>query len=460
VSLAEIIETDAPMRRFKPYPAYRASGIEWLGDVPAHWGSHRLKTILGSIESGRREDSVIATIDDAVFSVGGEHVGTSGEFLLTNERYISGPAYDRMKTGKVAVGDVLLVKDGATIGKTAHVASLPFPRMAVNEHVFILRTRHDGSSRFLFYLMASDFVQSQIDISERGAAQPGLPSSFSADVACPFPPLDEQCAITAFLDRETARIDALVAKKEELIELLQEQRAALITRAVTKGLDPNAPMKDSGIEWLGEVPKHWVATRLVRLTDQAVPIVYGILLPGPRLDEGVPYIGAGDVKKGLALDHLPRTTEEIASQYPRSRVRAGEIVYAIRGSFGAVEIVAPALEGVNLSRDAARIAPKREVQCRWLCWALRSDTSQKQFDFNEMGTAVTGVNIRDLKRVTLPCPPPTEQQTIADYLDRQTGEIDGLVATVGDGIARLQELRLALISAAVTGKIDARGELA
>ena len=255
MSLAEIIEADAPVRRFKPYPAYRDSGVEWLGQVPSHWEARPLKTILSSVQSGRREDSVTTAADDAAFSLGGEHVGTCGELLLANERFISGPAYDQMNSGKVRVGDVLLVKDGATIGKTAHVASLPFPRVAVNEHVFILRPTCGRSSHFLYYLMASDLAQSQIEICERGAAQPGLPSSFSADVACPFPPLDDQLAIAAFLDRETARIDALVAKKQKLIELLQEQRTALITRAVTKGLDPNAPMKHSGIEWLGRFPR-------------------------------------------------------------------------------------------------------------------------------------------------------------------------------------------------------------
>ena len=108
---------------------------------------------------------------------------------------------------------------------------------------------------------------------------------------------DEQRAIAAFLDRETAKIDALVARKERLIELLQEKRTALITRAVTRGLDPNVPMKDSGVEWLGEIPAHWEVKKLHHLLDSRKPLSYGILLPGPRLDDGVPYIGAGDVAR-------------------------------------------------------------------------------------------------------------------------------------------------------------------
>src|SRR5262249_18762222 len=162
---------------------------------------------------------------------------------------ISALAYDQMRTGKVAIGDVLLVKDGATIGKTAHILSLPFDRMAVNEHVFILRPVPHMGSRFLFYLVISDFVQSQIDTLVRGAAQPGLPSFFSAGVGCPLAPVNEQLTIARFLDHDLARVDAMVAKKEELIALLQEQRAALVTHVVSKGLDRNAVMKDSGVEW-------------------------------------------------------------------------------------------------------------------------------------------------------------------------------------------------------------------
>ena len=139
-----------------------------------------------------------------------------------------------------------------------------------------------------------------------------------------------------------------IVKKERLIELLQEKRAALITRAVTKGLDPNVPMKDSGVEWLGEIPAHWRMKRLWHLTPDERPIMYGIVLPGPNVEDGVPIVKGGDVAADrLRLDLLNRTTKEIEVGYIRSRLRGGDLVYALRGSIGEVAWVPDELAGAQ-----------------------------------------------------------------------------------------------------------------
>src|SRR6185436_14701644 len=175
-------------------------------------------------------------------------------------------------------------------------------------------------------------------------------------VSCVLPPLDEQRAIVRFLDAKTAEIDGLITKKQRLLELLAEQRSALITKAVTKGLNPNAPLKPSGFTWLGDVPVHWEVKRLDLLNDAYRPIMYGIVLPGPSVDDGVPIIKGGDVRPDrLTPVTLSKTTFEIDEAHARSRVRAGDIVYAIRGSYGDAEIVPAALMGANLTQDAARI---------------------------------------------------------------------------------------------------------
>jgi type I restriction enzyme S subunit len=242
-----------------------------------------------------------------------------------------------------------------------------------------------------------------------------------------------------------------------LIELLQEKRAALITQAVTKGLDPRVSMKDSGVEWLGKIPAHWKTKPLMRLTPDHRPIMYGIVLPGPNVDDGVPIVKGGDVAPGrLRLDLLNRTTREIEAPYARSRLRCGDIVYAIRGSIGAVEIVPDELQGANLTQDAARVAPSSEVSNRWLVFALRAKSVFAQLEGGAMGAAVKGINIRDLKRAILPVPLPKEQIAIASFLENQTEKIDALIAKAREGIEKLKEYRTALISAAVTGKIDVR----
>lgn len=276
-----------------------------------------------------------------------------------------------------------------------------------------------------------------------------------------IPPVPEQDQIVAYVRKETARIDRLLAKKERLIELLQEERTSLITRAVTKGLDPNVPMKDSGVEWLGEIPAHWEVKRLWHLTPSARRIMYGIVLPGPNVIDGVPIVKGGDVSPDcLRLHRLSRTTREIESGYVRSRLRGGDLVYAIRGSIGEVAIVPDEIEGANLTQDAARIAYTPATHGPWLLHALRSTAVFAQLEAGALGATIRGINIRDLKRAVIVVPPLAEQEAIAAFLDKEATRIDALVAKVRDAIERLKEFRTALISAAVTGKIDVREEVA
>ena len=271
----------------------------------------------------------------------------------------------------------------------------------------------------------------------------------------PVPPIPEQHAIANFLDRETEKIDALVAKKQRLIELLEEKRTALISHAVTKSLGHDAPMKDSGIEWLGQLPAHWTISPLMRLVEPDRPIMYGIVLPGPDFEGGVPIVKGGDIAPDrLVLQRLNRTDPEIEKRYVRSRLRGGDIVYAIRGSIGAAAIVPNALEGANLTQDAARVAPRDGIDVGWLVYALQSRPVFAQLEAGAVGATIRGINIFSLKRAVLPLPPRSEQESIRSFLDEQTRRLDHLVAHVTRAVSRLSEYRSALITAAVTGQID------
>ena len=271
----------------------------------------------------------------------------------------------------------------------------------------------------------------------------------------PVPRVAEQRAIADFLDRETGRIDALVEKKRRLIDLLEEKRTALISHVVTKGLDPTVPMKDSGIPWLGEIPAHWEVKPLMHLAPPKRKIMYGIVLPGPNVEEGIPIIKSGDVKPGrLDPGALARTTREIESRYVRSRVFPGDIVYSIRGSVGSAEIVPDSLQMANLTQDAARVAPALDIDRHWLLYALRASILFQQLESGMWGAAVKGVNIKDLKRLLVPKPPPQEQEEIGLHLDTAATRIDALEQRVAKQLDLLAEYRQALITAAVTGQID------
>jgi type I restriction enzyme S subunit len=445
----------AGLRWFKPYPAYKNSDVEWLGKIPAHWEVKRLRFV-AALNPPASEVRGLAP-DTEVSFVPMEAVGEYGGLDLSTAKPLAdvGSGYTYFRDDDVVVAKITPCFEN---GKGARAAKLLNGIAFGTTELHVLRATEALDEQFLFYLTLSDAFRRLGEAEMYGAGgQKRVPESFVENLRHPIPSIPEQRAIAAFLDRETERIDELVMKKERVIELLQERRAALITRAVTKGLDANVPMKDSGIEWLGKMPAHWEVKRLWHLTPPDRRIMYGIVLPGPHVEDGVPIVKGGDVSsERLRLNRLSRTTHEIESGYAKSRLRGGDLVYAIRGSIGEVAIVPNELEGANLTQDAARVAYTAAVDGLWLLYALRSSAVFAQLEAGAVGATIRGINIRDLKRVSIPVPPLIEQHAIAVFLDRAIKKIDDLIAKIHDANDRLKELRTNLISAAVTGKIDIR----
>lgn len=271
----------------------------------------------------------------------------------------------------------------------------------------------------------------------------------------PLPTLREQCSISAFLDHETIRINVLIAKKERLIELLQEKRAALISHAVTKGLDPTVPMKDSGVEWLGEIPAHWKVKRLKLVAS----ILRGKFSHRPRNDPRLydgqyPFIQTGDITATTKyIIEYKQTLNElgfaVSKQFP-----SGTLVMAIAANIGDLAILQfPAC----FPDSIVGFVPISEVALDYLYYNL---TAMKQ----EMVNTATintqlNLNVERISGLFTTYPPINEQHAIVTYLDCETAKIDALVSRIREGIEKLKEYSTALISAAVTGKIDVRGEI-
>lgn len=212
-----------------------------------------------------------------------------------------------------------------------------------------------------------------------------------------------------------------------------------------------AEYKHSGVEWLGEVPEHWTIIPLKWLVDNQRPIMYGIVLPGPDVGDGVPILKGGNVKPHrMRLDEMSRTTREIELPYARARLRTGDLVYAIRGTIGDCEIVPTELDGSNITQDVARVAPREEVDAVWLRFALLSAPVREELASSSLGATIRGVNIFDLRRAKIPTPAVSERRAIADFLNRETSKIDSLVAEQTRLIALLEEKRQAFISQSVT----------
>lgn len=319
-----------------------------------------------------------------------------------------------------------------------------------------LRASERVLPRFLFHVLSSYPFIDIINSESFGTKMPRADWETVGHQPLPLPDLDTQRRIAGYLDDKTARIDALIEKKRALLDRLAEKRQALISHAVTRGLNPDAPLKDSGIDWLGKVPAHWEVKKLYRFTDPQRPIRYGIVLPGPNFPDGVPIIKGGDVKPDrLTLDQLNRTDPEIEAGYERSRMKAGEIVFSIRGSYGDVEIVPDELDGCNLTQDTARVSPGEGIDTHWLLYALKSHVTRLHLEARALGSTITGVNIFDLRRVPLPVPPVEEQGEIGRFLAATTAHLDETVGKCLLSLEKLQEYRAALVTAAVTGKIKA-----
>ncbi len=251
-------------------------------------------------------------------------------------------------------------------------------------------------------------------------------------------PLPDQRAIADYLDAETARIDALITKKRRMIDLLQELTLE----------------KTDHLVWSGGHPKG----QLKRLVPLERKIMYGIVLPGPNVENGALLIKGGDTKAGrLDPRTLARTAFEIEAKYVRSRVKTGDLLFAIRGGVGDVEIAPPSIEGANITQDVARISPKEGIDGRWLLHALRSPSAQRDVTNRITGATIRGINIEELERVEVPVPPPEVQGVLVERLERNHVVSTGAISLLREQLGLLAEHRQALITAAVTGELEIPG---
>ncbi|WP_161808586.1 restriction endonuclease subunit S [Cylindrospermopsis sp. CR12] len=301
----------------------------------------------------------------------------------------------------------------------------------------------------------------ELDKSSQDTGVPGLSREFAHNQLLPWTGLIQQQAIAQFLDRETVKIDTLIAKKERLIELLKEKRTALISHAVTKGLNPDAPMKDSGIEWLGEIPEHW----------EIMPIKFALAIPitdGPHEtpelhDEGIPFISAESIKNDridfdkkrgfISPEEHKRFSRKYKPQYGDVyMVKSG----ATTGNVARVETE----EEFNIWSPLAVLRPDTHITTtNFLFYAMKSKPFFYSVELSWSFGTQQNIGMGVISNIRIVIPPLTEQQAIAQFLDRETAKIDTLVTKTRISIDKLKEYRTSLISAAVTGKIDIRENL-
>ena len=435
---------------FRRYAEYRDSGVEWLGEVPAGWEVKLLK-----FTATINDDALLENTDpdfefDYVDIGSVDYVeGISSKETMTFE---NAPSRARRI---VQSGDTIVSTVRTYLRAIASIGEFDKP-LIVSTGFAVVRPKTVYPNFLAYALKASSFVQSIVARSV-GVSYPAINASEVGAIFVPIPSKTEQIAIATFLDRETAKIDALVAKQEQLIELLREKRQAVISHAVTKGLESNAKMKDSGVEWLGEVPKHWEMKRGRFCTD-VNPRSFHSLHPDSEVSF-VPMEAVGEYG-GLNLDQT-RYVFEVSSGY--TEFKDGDVVVAkITPCFenGKGAIATGLLNGIGFGTTELHVLrPFANLDVHFLFYFSISQVFRSMGEGEMYGAGgQKRVPSEFCKDIQISLPPLEEQKQIVAFLDKETEKIDILIEKSETAIRLLKERRTALISAAVTGEIDVRDE--
>ncbi|HIE1384311.1 TPA: restriction endonuclease subunit S [Pseudomonas aeruginosa] len=440
------------MSHYKPYPTYKDSGVDWLGRVPEHWQvrplGYEIELLTGYAFPSERFD-----FQDGTPLVRGDNV-TEGVLRWGDKARFWPQMTPELGRFLLEDRDVLIGMDGSKVGKNyAMVKAADLPLLLV-QRVARLRSLGRVTPDFIYRLIGSPLFRAWVDLVRTDPAIPHISPKDISSFPIPIPPFAEQEVVLSCLDRETARIDALIEKKTRFIELLREKRQALITHAVTKGLDPNVKMKDSGVEWLGEVPEHWVCKKLMYWMDG-----YGSGTTPSKDDDycikgGLPWVTTGELREGLVCETDKRVTDAALSEYSALKAHpAGSLVIAMYGA----TVGRLGLLGVPAALNQACFAihPCKTISIRMLRWWFEGFRAE----LIELATGAGQPNISGDKIRNLFIAAPlslAEQEQIADQIESRTLRIDGLVSKTERSIELLKERRSALITAAVTGQIDLR----
>jgi len=447
---------------FPRYPAYKDSGVEWLAEVPAHWEVGRLKYACHAFPSN---------IDKKSYE-GEEPIRLCNYTdVYYNDRIVDGmnlmeatATADQIAKFTLRAGDTIITKDSETADDIAKAAFVPndLPGVVCGYHLTMVRPNADARGAYVKRLFDSHYAAACFEVSANGLTRVGLGQYAVDNVVFPWPPVDEQAAIAAFLDRETAKIDALIAEQERLIELLKEKRQAVISHAVTKGLDPDVPMKDSGVEWLGEVPAHWDVVRLKFMATVQTGVAKGKDYSG-RATTFVPYLRVANVQDGFLDLEEVATIEIPEDEVSRYRLRAGDVLMNEGGDFdklGRGHVWSGEIDPCIHQNHVFAVRPSG-VSSTWL--NLLTGSAYAQFYFmsrSKQSTNLASISSTNIVELPLLLPPVHEQELIAAFARSEASKSSELVQAAERAIALFQERRAALISAAVTGQIDVRSATA
>ena len=432
------------MRR---YPEYKESGVEWIGDIPRHWEVNRLKYVAKILPSNVDKHIYPDEIQVRLCN----YTDVYYNDYITVDTVLKKGSCKESEFAKFVLrkGDVIITKDSETpddIGVPTYVKD-DLDNVVCGYHLTLIRP-YACHGEYIFRFIQSDRTRRYFELESNGITRYGLGKPSIENLLLPIPTDSEQTQIANFLDRKTEQIDELIRIKERQIELLQEQRTALINQVVTKGLDPNVEMKPSGVEWIGEIPKHWKIKRLKYIAA----INMGQSPPSEEYNSdqiGTPFL-QGNAEFG---PHHP--TPKIYCPTAKKYAKPCDILLSVRAPVGAINI---ADQEYGIGRGLCAIRPRMSQlepnYAKYLVEVVRTE-----LHFVATGSTYDAVTIDEVSNMVCVLSPLSEQTQIANYLNQKTEQVDKLINIEQQKIELLKEYRQSLISEAVTGKIDVRNEV-
>ena len=444
----------------KSYSEYRLSGIDWLGDVPCHWDVVQLGRVGTFLKcsGGTKADEV----PDGIPCVRYGDLYTSHRTFIERTRSFITEETAREYT-PIEYGDILFAGSGETIEEIGISAvNLIESQVRGGGDIILFRPQLQIDARFSGYLLDSSQSQCQKSRMGRGITVMHVYAGELKYLWLSIPPLDEQTAIVRYLDRAADRIRRAISAKERLIELLTEQRQAVIHRAVTRGLDPDVPLKDSGVEWLGDVPEHWEVRRLGYLASK---FGSGITPRGGATvyqETGIPFLRSQNIHfDGLRTANVAYISERMHNKLAASHVKPSDVLLNITGaSIGRVCSVPTDFTEANVNQHVCIVRPRREhILSEFLSAYLSTPTIQSEIYIQQSGASREGLTLQSIRGFLIPVPPLAEQNAIAHCLDKATAAIDDAIDKAQRQIDLLREYRTRLIADVVMGQVDVRGAI-
>jgi len=443
---------------FPRYPAYKDSGVPWFGEVPKHWQVAPLKSFIDRIESGVSVNATDTPAEGEQFGVLKTSCVYTGQFDAAENKAVVNAEYDRVACPVEANTLIVSRMNTPDLVGAAGLTKADHPTLFLPDRLWQVFPK-DTRADFMHFWTRTASYRAQVEMACAGtsSSMQNLGQDDFRSFMFVSPPRDEQAVIADFLDRETAKIDALVAEQEQLITLLKEKRQAVISHAVTKGLDPSVPMKDSGVEWLGKVPAQWAVAAL----NYRYEVLLGKMLDEKKISGNhlAPYLRNVDVQwDRINIDDLPQMDFD-GSDVERYGLRAGDLLVCEGGDVGRSAIWHGELTECYYQKALHRLRPRDASSDlpRFQFYLMQAAAKLEVFTGGQGKATIAHLTAEALRRYRFAYPGRAEQEGIVEHLDRAVSQFDELIHEAANTAQLLQERRSALISAAVTGQIDVRG---